>query len=89
MATDNFVYLSDRLGGRAFDYHSRNGGQGICQQKLPAEPNTFFKCPGYARGFARGGMLAAGIDSHINRELHQLRLIGKAEILNNFGLSGF
>ena len=31
--------------------------------------NNFFKCPGYARGFARGGMLAAGIDSHITSRL--------------------
>ena len=29
--------------------------------------NNFFKCPRYARGFARGGegVLVSGIDSHI------------------------
>ena len=27
--------------------------------------NKNFKCPGYDRGLARRGMLAAGIDSHI------------------------
>ena len=44
--------------------YSRNGG-GIFQQKLPAGPGilTIFS---NARGFARGGMLAAGIDSHIS-----------------------
>ena len=31
--------------------------------------NYFFKCPGYTRGFAQGGgMLVAGIDSHINND---------------------
>ena len=38
MAINNFVYWSDGLGGREFDYHSRNGGLGICQQKLLAGP---------------------------------------------------
>ena len=38
MVTNNFVYWSDGLEGRAFDHHSRNGGRGICQQKLPAGP---------------------------------------------------
>ena len=49
------------LRGRAFDHHNRNGGQGICQQKLPAGPGIWliFQMP--------GGMLAAGIDSHIIR----------------------
>ena len=32
-------------------------------------PTKIFKCPGYARrfarGFARGGILTAGLDSHI------------------------
>ena len=27
---------------------------------------NLFKCPGYARRFSRGGMFAAGIDSHVN-----------------------
>ena len=35
MATNIFVDWSDGLEGRVFDNHSRNGGQGICQQKLP------------------------------------------------------
>ena len=38
MAANNFVYWSDGLEGRAFDHHRRNGGRGICQQKLPAGP---------------------------------------------------
>ena len=37
-----FVYWWEGLGGRAFDHHSRNGGRGICQQKLPAGPGI---CP--------------------------------------------
>ena len=45
------------------------GGRGIYRQKLPAGPcmTNFFKCPGFARGFAwgEGGMLAAEIDAHI------------------------
>ena len=28
MATNIFVYWWDRLGDRAFDHHSRNGGEG-------------------------------------------------------------
>ena len=45
MATNIFVDWSDGLEGRVFDNHSRNGGQGICQQKLPGDG---------------GGMLVAG-----------------------------
>ena len=50
MATNIFVYWSDGLAGRAFDHHSRNGGWGICQQKLPAFDH-FFEWPGDARGW--------------------------------------
>ena len=51
-------------GGRAFDYQSRNGGGAFANKNCPPDRvlHHFFKCP----GFARGGMLAAGIDSHIN-----------------------
>ena len=54
-------------GGQAFDRHSRNGGRGLCKQKLPAGPDI---CPVFsnARGFPGGlpgGMLVAGIDLHI------------------------
>ena len=49
-------------GGRAFDQHSRNGGPGICQQKLPAGW-VFVQFFSNAGG---GRMLAVGIDSHIN-----------------------
>ena len=55
MATNFFVYWSDRLRGRAFHHHSKNGGLGICQQKLPAGPGI---CPIFskARGLpGRGG----------------------------------
>ena len=68
MATNIFVLMDWR--GRAFGHHSRNGGgRGICQQKLPAGPGI---CPIFsnARGLPGGlpgGMLAAGIDSHITR----------------------
>ena len=61
----------DRMDWRAwaFDHHRRNGGQGHLPTKIARRAwhlNNFFKCPGYARGFAQGGrMLAAGIDSHI------------------------
>ena len=57
------LYLSDGLGGRAFDHHSRNGERGICKRILPAGPGI---CPIFsnARGLP-GGMLAVGIDSHI------------------------
>ena len=41
MATNNFVYWSDGLEGRTFDHHRRNGGRGICQQKLPAGPGIW------------------------------------------------
>ena len=34
MVTNNFVYWSAGLEGPAFDHHRRNGGRGICQQKL-------------------------------------------------------
>ena len=64
MATNNFVYWSDGLEGRAFDHHRRNGGRGICQQKFPAGLDIWkkiVKCPKYARGFARGNAR----DSHI------------------------
>ena len=61
-----FVYWSDGLGDE--HYHSRNGGRGICQQNLPAEPafDQFFQMPGVCPGFFRRGlMLAARIESHI------------------------
>ena len=59
------------LEGRAFDHHRRNGGRGICQQKLPAGPGiwTIFLNAGGMPGGLPGGMLAAGIDSHIIRQL--------------------
>ena len=47
---------TEGTGGRAFA--NKN-----CLQGRAFE--IFFKCPGYARWFARGGMLAAGIDLHI------------------------
>ena len=34
--------------------------------------NSFFKCLGYAQGFAPGEMLVTGIDSHISTK-HKLR----------------
>ena len=54
-------------GGRAFNHHSRNGGRGICQQKLPAGLGIcqiFSNSRGLPGGLP-GGKLAAGIDSHI------------------------
>ena len=50
-----YIGLMDWHGGRAFGRHSRNGGRGICQQKLPAGPGIWpisvFKFPGEdARG---------------------------------------
>ena len=51
-------------GGQAFDHHSRNGGQGIGQQKLPVGPGIWPIFSNF-QGLPRG-MLAAGIDSHIN-----------------------
>ena len=67
MATNNFVYWSDGLEGRAFDHHRRNGGRGICQEKLPAGPGiwTIFLNARGMPGDLPGGMLAPGIDSHI------------------------
>ena len=41
MAINNFVYWSDELEGRAFDYHRRNGGRVIYQKKLPAGPGIW------------------------------------------------
>ena len=57
MATNNFVFWLDGLEGWAFDHHRRNGGGGICQQKLPAWPGIwlFFKCPGVCPGGLPGG----------------------------------
>ena len=54
-------------GRRAFDHHNRNGERGICQQKLRTGPSIF---QFFFSGFARGGMLAAGIDSHIRSSFH-------------------
>ena len=69
MATTIFVNWSDGLGGRAFDHHRRNGGQEICQSEKFARRaghlTNFFKSPGFVQGFAWGGMLMVGIDSHI------------------------
>ena len=58
MATNNFVYWSDGLEGRAFDHHRRNGGRGICQQKLPAGPGIwmiFSNVRGMPGGLPWGG----------------------------------
>ena len=69
MATNIFVFWSDGLGGggrRAFDHHNRNGGRGICQQKLPAGPSIF---QFFFQGLP-GGMLAAGTNSHIRPSFH-------------------
>ena len=66
------------------------GGRAFANKNCPQSRTLFSNARGMLGDLpGGGGMLAAGIDSHINRELHQLRLIGKAEILNNFGLSGF
>ena len=66
MATNSFVYWSDGLGGRAFDHHSRNGGHGICQQKMPATPgiSPFFQMLGVCPGPGD-----AGIDLHITKQV--------------------
>ena len=58
------IFWSDGVGGRAFDHDSRNGGRGICQQNCPQGRafDQFFQMPGV---FPGGGMLTAGIDSHI------------------------
>ena len=53
MATNNFVYCSDGLGGRAFDHHSRNEGAGHFPTKTARRArhfNNFFKCLGVYRG---------------------------------------
>ena len=42
------------LGGRAFDHHRRNGGRGICQQKLPAGPGIWTIFLNARGGDARG-----------------------------------
>ena len=57
MATNNFGYWSDGLEGRAFDHHRRNGGWGICQQKLPQNRafEQFFQMAGVCPGVCPGG----------------------------------
>ena len=35
MATNNLVYWSDRLEGRAFDHHRRNGGGAFANKNCP------------------------------------------------------
>ena len=59
----------DRMDWRAGHLTTTEGtGSGHLPTKIARRAghlNNFFKCPGYARRFARGGMLAAGIDSHI------------------------
>ena len=44
------------------------GGGAFANKNCPQSGhlNNFFKCPGHAQEFAPGGMLAAGIDSHIS-----------------------
>ena len=55
-ATSIFVYWSDGLGsrGQGIWSSSRNGGRGICQQKLPAGPGmhltNFMQMSGVWRG---------------------------------------
>ena len=63
MATNIFVDWSDGLGGRVFDNHSRNGGQGICQQKLPTGTGIL-PIFSSAQGLPGGGgeMLVAGFE---------------------------
>ena len=60
METNIFEFWSDSLGGggggRAFDYQSRNGGGAFANKNCPPDRvlHHFFKCPGFARGDARG-----------------------------------
>ena len=53
------VYWSDGLRGQAFDHHSRNGGRAFANQNcLQGQAfDQFFQI--------LGGMVGAGIDSHI------------------------
>ena len=77
MATNNFVYRSAGLRGRAFDRHSRNRG-GICQQKLPGGPDmwpVFSIARGMPGVFPGGRVFAAGTDSHITYQ-HSLQHTG-------------
>ena len=68
MATNIFVYWSDGgLGGRAFDRHSRKGAGHL--------PTKIAHRAGLLTNFsnARGeGMLAAGIDPHINADVNSV-----------------
>ena len=56
MATNNFVYRSAGLRGRAFDRHSRNRGRHLPTKtaRRAGHVTSFFNCPWYARGFPRG-----------------------------------
>ena len=65
METNIFVDVSDGLWGRAFDHHRRNGGGGAFANKNCPQGRAFDQFFQMPQGFARGGMLAAGIDSHI------------------------
>ena len=68
MATNiSFVNCSNGLGDRAFDRHSKNGRGVFANESCPQGRafNQFLPIPGVSRG---RGMLAAGIDSHINHE---------------------
>ena len=59
----------DRMDWRAGHLTTTEGtGDGAFANKNCPQGRAFeqlFQLPGYARGFARGGKLAAGIDSHI------------------------
>ena len=71
MATNNFLYWSDGLEGRAFDHHRRNGGGAFANKNCPQGQafEQFFQMPGVYPGVCPGGgMLAAGVDSHISHE---------------------
>ena len=63
MGTNIFVYWPDGLGSPAFDHHSRNGGGAFASENCPQDRafDQFLKMP----GACPGGMLAAGINSHI------------------------
>ena len=68
MANNIFVYWSDDLGAGHLTIIVGTGGRAFIKKYCPQGRvfDKFFKCPGFARGFARG-MLAAGIDSQLNK----------------------
>ena len=70
MATNVSVHWANGLGARRLIVleGTDGGGGGHLLTKNARRARhliNFLKCPVFGRGFARGGMLAAGIDLHI------------------------